>query len=70
MKCKKLHEQSNDKGINYGIILTCIEMAYYDLGDYDNALDHQEKSLEIRRKIKGENSINVADTLNDIGLVY
>ncbi len=35
--------------------------------DYYPAFDHYKKSLDIKIKVKGAESIDVADTLNNIG---
>ena len=43
---------------------------YKQKGDYAKALEHYNKSLEIRTKIKGPDSIDVATCLNNIGLMY
>ena len=37
---------------------------------YDDAMINHNKCLAIQTKIKGEDSIDVAMTLNDIGKVY
>ena len=43
---------------------------YHDNGDYAKALENYNKSLEIRAKISGAESIEVAKILNNIGMVY
>ena len=43
---------------------------YYNLGDYDNALDYFNKSLSIRLEVFGGHHPNVAQSYNNIGLVY
>jgi hypothetical protein len=47
-----------------------IGRVYTGKGDYDLALDNLNKSLAIRTKVLGPESINVAKSLNNIGNVY
>ncbi len=47
-----------------------IGLVYYNKGDYPKALEYYERCLEIETKIKGKDSIDVAETLNNIGSVY
>ena len=70
MKDAKLYEQNNDKDRNYAITLNKIGLTYYDLKEYDNALIHFQKSLDILKSINQEESASAAAALNNIGVVY
>jgi tetratricopeptide (TPR) repeat protein len=50
--------------------LNNIGSVYKGKGDYEKAVEHYNKCLEIETKIKGADSIDVAVTLNNIGGVY
>ena len=50
--------------------LNNIGSVYDGRGNYVKALEYYERSLEIKIKIKGKDSIDVATTLNNIGSVY
>ena len=39
-------------------------------GNYVKALEYYERSLDIKIKVKGKDSIDVATTLNNIGSVH
>jgi tetratricopeptide (TPR) repeat protein len=43
---------------------------YQNKREYAKALEHYNKCLEIETKILGPDSIDVAATLNNIGIVY
>ncbi len=45
-------------------------LAYYRKKDYTKALEQYERSLLIKTNIQEKDSIDVAITLNNIGLVY
>ncbi len=47
-----------------------IGSVYDNNGDYTKALQCYERCLDIKTKIKGNDSMNVATTLNNIGLIY
>ena len=59
-----------EESIDVAQTLNCIGNVYQNKGDYAKALEHYNKSLEIRTKIKGADSIDVAQTLNNIGNLY
>ncbi len=47
-----------------------IASAYNNKGEYENALEKYKECLEIRTKVLGAGSIQVAGTLNNIASVY
>jgi adenylate cyclase len=49
--------------------LNNIGSVYDSLGNYHKALEHYERCLKIKSKIKGNESIDVATLLNNIGVV-
>ena len=51
------------------VILNVVGIIYRERGDLDNAERNFSKALEIRRKILDPNDSNIADALNNLGLV-
>ena len=47
-----------------------IAILYYTQGDYEKALEYNNKALPIRQSVLGENHPDVASSYNSIGLVY
>lgn len=45
-------------------------MAYRNQGNYPLALEYNQKCLKVKEKVKGKESIDIASTLNNIGLIY
>ena len=43
---------------------------YNSKDDFDQALEHYNRSLEIKKKITGPDTLDVALTLNNMGLLY
>ena len=62
--------QKEENNTTEGILLNNIGLVYSDLGDYSKALDFYQKALEIRIKILGMNHPLVADSYNNIGVVF
>jgi len=56
--------------LDQAITFENIGTVYYDQGNYQKALDNFEKSLAIKIKIQGNDSLDVAVSLTNIGLVY
>ncbi len=50
--------------------LSFLGVVYFSTGKYNQALSHQERSLEIRKNIFGDLHESVAASYNDLGLVY
>ena len=44
--------------------------AYCHIGQYDKALEFCEKSLEVSQKLLGDNHIDLAKPLSNLGLIY
>lgn len=51
-------------------LYTNIGWVYNCRGEYETALEYYFRSLEIRRKILGDNHSDTAVSYNEIGLVY
>ncbi len=45
-------------------------LAYYDMNNYEEALECYEESIKISLKLLGEEHILIVNTYNNIGLVY
>lgn len=43
---------------------------YERLGKFSKALEYYERCLDIKSKVKGKDSMDVATTLNNMGSVY
>lgn len=51
-------------------IYSSIGLAHWYNGNYELAEEHHQKALQIRKMGAGENSLEVASSLNDLGLDY
>ena len=49
--------------------LSWIGNSYYALGDYDNAIKYNSRSISIRRKLLGQHQ-ETAKSLYDLGVAY
>ncbi len=63
-----LFEKQQDEAI--AMILDSNTYLYYSLGEYQNALDMQEKSCNIREKLYGDKSELTAKNYNLLGAIY
>ena len=52
------------------ITLNNIGLVYKGHGNYEKALEHYGRCLQIQERVKGKGSIDCATTLNNIGAVY
>ena len=70
---KELIELKNKSAIDENAIriqLNKVGGKNYELGKYDEALRYYNECLEIEKRILPSNHSSIADTLNNIGLVY
>jgi len=63
-----LFEKQQDEAI--AMILDSNTSLYYSLGEYNNALDMQEKSCNMREKLYGDKSELTAKNYNILGAIY
>jgi CHAT domain-containing protein/Tfp pilus assembly protein PilF len=54
----------------YARSLNNIGVAYYNIGDYQNAIDYFEQALKIKKLILGEEHLDNASSLNNIANTY
>lgn len=47
-----------------------MSLSYSRLGDFENAMYHQQKAVRLRKKIWGEESVQVGASYTNIGLIY
>ena len=50
--------------------LNNIAILHYTQGDYEKALEYNNKALPIRQSVLGENHPDVASSYNNLGLIY
>ena len=53
-----------------GLVYNNMGVIYSRWADFDKAIEHYQKSLDVRRKVLGEKHPFIAWTTNNIGLVY
>ena len=71
---KRAHEifRHKEGEESHGVASTLqrIGAIYHQRGEYEEALENYRKALIICEKIYGNNSLEVAYTINNVGLVY
>ena len=53
---------------NNGIVFNMLGIAFLELGDYEDAIFFHERALDIATNLFGENSLNVATVLSNLGI--
>ena len=66
----RLSEETNGQNETTADAYNNIGVVYNDLGDYDKALEHHNKALEIQKDVLGEKHRDTASSYNNIGCVY
>lgn len=66
----RLSEETNGQNEITARSYNNIGVVYSNLGDYDKALEHHNKALEIEKALLGENNSDTANSYNNIGAIY
>ena len=66
----QLSEETNGQNETTADAYNNIGIVYDYLGDYDKALEFENKALEIKKEVLGEKHADTANSYNNIGVVY
>ena len=66
----RLSEETNGQNKTTAVSYNNIGIVYYNLGEYDKALEYYFKALEIQKAVLGEKHRDTAVSYNNIGAVY
>ena len=70
-ECLKIYEENKDKELRQlGSTYFALGKVYYQLQDYDKALELSKKALDLLTKTSGERSYDVSSPMQVIGLTY
>lgn len=69
-KALEFIHSSKKKDDKYAALLANLAYIYFSMGEYDNALSLHKKSLAIREKILGLESLDTANSYNSIAELY
>lgn len=66
----RLSEETNGQNVITAMSYNNIGGVYYNLGEYDKALEYHFKALEILEAVLGENNPLTASSYDNIGIIY
>lgn len=69
-KALRIQETKNRTSRDVAMTSNLIGLAYYNLGQYNQSLEHYHNSVELYKKIKGDNCFELAKCYNNIAMVY